>query len=103
MLPIITPLLALLLPVYALRRAEKKPLRRPYLISLGSFACAFAATLAELYVIKKRVLSEDMAGIMDTIDAVLLICGAIAVITLLVNLLALRAFFEKKDEEESQS
>lgn len=60
-----------------------------------SFSCGFAALLAELFTIKKRVLSHDYGGIEDTIDAVLMICVGIAVITILLNWMALAATYHR--------
>jgi len=99
MLPVLTPLLAVLLAGIVIYRSEKNPLCRPWLFTAASFACGFAAVIAELYVVKRRVLAGDYSGIADTIDAVILICTAIAAVVLLLNLIALALAFERRGND----
>ena len=94
MIPLITPLIAFLLPVYVIYRSYKdKPLQKAYLYSIGSFASALAAVCIEVRTVGIRAAAGDFGGIADTITAVLLICIVIAVITVLLNCLALAAAY----------
>ncbi|MBR5382075.1 MAG: hypothetical protein IK136_05585 [Oscillospiraceae bacterium] len=97
MLPILFPVLALFLAVFVMHRSRVKPLRHPYFFSAGSLACGFAAVIAQLFVVKRRVLSGDYGGIEDTIDAVILISVALALVVLLLNVIALGLAFWQKD------
>lgn len=97
MVPIITPLIAVLLPVFVLYRCYRnRPLKRAYLYCAGSFTAALAAVCLEVVTIRRRVLSGDFGGIEDTIGAVLMICIGISVITVLLNLLALTAAYTEE-------
>lgn len=96
MLPILTPLLAVFLPLGALiwmQKRPERPLRRPWLFSLGSFAACSAAVCLELGVLGLRAERGDISGILDTWRAALAISVGLAVVTLLVNLLFLSAAF----------
>ena len=94
MIPILTPLIAFLLPVFVIYCYYKeKPLKRAYLFSVGSFASALAAVCIEVRTIGLRAAAGDFAGIEDTIAAVLIICIIITVITVLLNWLALAAAY----------
>ncbi len=97
MLPVFSPLLALFLAGFVIYRSGKKPLRHPYFFSIASIACGFVTVIGELFVIKKRFFAGDFPGIEDTIDYVLLICIAVAVIVLIMNLIALGITYEKDD------
>ena len=97
MIPLITPLIAFLLPVYVIYRSYKdKPLQKAYLYSIGSFTAALAAVCIEVRTVGLRAAAGDFAGIEDTIIAVLIICIIIAAVTVLLNLLALAAAYEKE-------
>lgn len=92
MVPILTPLIAVLLPCILLYRCYKeKPVKRAYLYSVGSFSAALTAVCLEVHTIGQRAVAGDFGGIADTIDAVLMICIAVAVVTVLLNGLALAA------------
>ena len=94
MIPVITPLIAVLLPVFVLYRCYKdKPLKKAYLYSVGSFASGLAAVCIEVRTIGIRAAAGDFGGIVDTMTAVLVICVGIAVVTVLLNLLALAAAY----------
>ena len=94
MIPIITPLIAVALPVFVLYRCYKdKPLKKAYLCSVGSFASALAAVCIEVRTIGIRAAAGDFGGIADTITAVLIICIGIAVVTVVLNSLALSAAY----------
>lgn len=95
MVPIISILLALALPVYTMHRLEKKPLKRPYLFSVASFVCCGWAIIAELFCIRHRLFAGDIGGIEDTIGAVLVICIGLLTATALLNLLLLGLYSEK--------
>lgn len=94
MIPLITPLIAFLLPVYVIYRSYKdKPLKKAYLYSIGSFTAALAAVCIEVRTVGLRAAAGDFGGIADTITAVLVICMVIAGITVLLNWLALAAAY----------
>ena len=94
MIPVITPLIAVLLPVFVLYRCYKnQPPKKAYLYSVGSFASALAAVCIEVRTVGTRAAAGDFGGIADTITAVLVICIGIAVVTVLLNLLALAAAY----------
>ena len=96
MIPIITPLIAILLPVFVLYRFYKEqPLKKAYLYSVGSFASALAAVCMEVRTIGIRADAGDFGGIADTMTAVLMICVGIAVVTVVLNLLALAVAYKE--------
>lgn len=97
MVPVLTPLIAMLLPVIVIYRSYKdRPVKRAYLYSVGSFTAALIAVCMEIVTIRRRVFSGDFGGIEDTIGAVLLICIGITVVTVLLNLLALAAAYAEE-------
>ena len=99
MIPIGFIFVMIALPVYVVWRTGKdRPLRHPYLFSVGSFLCCGGAMLRELYTIKRRLTAGDIGGIEDTIDAVLLICVVVLVIAVILNLLALGLAHERAKE-----
>ena len=89
MVPVLMPLLAFGLPALVIMRNEKRPVRRPWLFSLGSFAAALAALCQELWVFFRRADNGDVSGILDTAGAVLVIGIGISLMCLLLNLIAL--------------
>lgn len=89
MLPVLLPLIAFALPVMVVVRNEKRPVRRPWLFSLGSFAAALGALCQELWVFYLRADKGDVSGILDTAGAVLVIGIGISLICLVLNLIAL--------------
>ena len=94
MIPVLTPLIAVLLPVFVLYRCYKeRPVKKAYLYSVGSFTSALAAVCFEVRTIGIRAAAGDFGGIEDTMTAVLMICVGIAVVTVLLNLLALVAAY----------
>ena len=98
MIPVLTPLIAFLLPVFVMCRYIKdKPLKRVYLYSIGSFTAALAAICIEVRTIGVRAAAGDFAGIQDTITVVLIICIVIMVVTVLLNWLALAAAYSEKE------
>jgi len=101
MVPIISILLALGLPIYALRRSGRaNPLRHPYLFSAGSFFFCGIAMIEELVTVRRRVFTGDVGGLEDTIDAVVLLCCILLGLTLLVNLLLLGLTYEERANQE---
>lgn len=97
MIPIVTPIIAFLLPVFVICRAYKdRPPQRAYLYCVGSFTAALTALCLEVHTVGQRAAAGDFGGIADTIGAVLLICGAIAAVTVLLNVLALTAVYGEK-------
>jgi len=96
MIPVFSSLLAVGLPVFALWKHGKTPLKHPYIFSIGSFAfCAFAM-IAEILTIQRRLFAGDIGGIEDTIGAVLMICAVLVAITLVLNLLLLGLSYDDK-------
>ena len=94
MIPIFTPLIAVLLPAFVLYRCYKeRPLKKAYLYSVGSFTAALTAVCLEVRTIGIRAAAGDFGGIEDTMTAVLIICVGIAVVTVLLNLMALAAAY----------
>ena len=95
MVPVLMPLLAFGLPALVIMRNEKRPVRRPWLFSLGSFAAALAALCQELWVFFRRADNGDMYGILDTAGAVLVIGIGISLVCLALNLIALALSYGK--------
>lgn len=89
MLPVILPLTAFALPVMVICRNAKRPVRRPWLYSVISFAAALGALCQEIWVFWHRAMAGDFAGICDTAGAVLALCVVVAALTLILNLAAL--------------
>lgn len=95
MVPVLMPLLAFGLPALVIMRNEKRPVRRPWLFSLGSFAAALAALCQELWVFYLRTDKGDVSGILDTTGAVLVIGIGISLVCLALNLIALALSYGK--------
>ncbi len=95
MVPVLMPLLAFGLPALVIMRNEKRPVRRPWLFSLGSFAAALAALCQELWVFFRRADNGDVSGILDTAGAVLVIGIGISLVCLALNLIALALSYGK--------
>ena len=89
MVPVLLPLTAFALPLIVIVRNEKRPVRRPWLFSLGSFAAALGALCQELWVFYRRAENGDVSGILDTAGAVLAIGIGISLFCLVLNLIAL--------------
>lgn len=99
MVPVLLPAVAFALPAVVIMRNEKRPVRRPWLFSLGSFAAALGALCQELWVFYRRAGSGDVSGILDTAGAVLAIGIAVSALCLLLNLIALGLSYGDKDEK----
>ena len=89
---IILPNIAFCLPLHMI--LTKHPVRRPWLYSVISFAAALGVLCHEIWVLWRRAMAGDFAGICDTAGAVLVLCVAIAAVTLLLNLIALGLSYE---------
>ena len=89
MVPVLLPLIAFALPVMVIVRNEKRPVGRPWLFSLGSFAAALGALCQELWVFYRRADNGDVSGILDTAGAVLVIGIGISLFCLVLNRIAL--------------
>ena len=100
MLPVLLPLIAFALPVMVIVRNEKRPVGRPWLFSLGSFAAALGALCQELWVFYRRAGNGDVSGILDTAGAVLAIGIGISLVCLLLNLIALGLSFGDDKEPD---
>ena len=98
MVPIVSIVLAIGLPVFALWKHGKGSIRRPYLFSVGSFTCCAGAMITELLTVRSRLFAGDIGGIEDTIGAVIVICVGLLVCTAILNLLLLGITCEKKPQ-----
>lgn len=87
MLSIILPTIAFCLPLHMI--LTKRPVRRPWLYSVISFAAALGALCQEIWVFWHRAMAGDFAGICDTAGAVLALCVVVAALILILNLAAL--------------
>ena len=86
-IPIILPNIAFCLPLHMI--LTKHPVRRPWLYSVISFAAALGVLCHEIWVLWRRAMAGDFAGICDTAGAVLVLCVVVAALTLILNLAAL--------------
>ena len=98
MIPVIPALISLALAGFVLYRSGRKPLKRPYLFSAGSFVACGWAMLQELGTVKHRVLAGDVGGIEDTIQAVIIICVVLLIVVALLNLAALALSYSPSAE-----
>lgn len=89
MVPVFSIIVTLMLPAVVIWKSGKKPLRKPYLFSVGSFAFCGIALLQEILTIKRRLWAGDLSGLEDTIGAVLVICVVLLIGTALLNWFAL--------------
>jgi len=90
MIPIIQFILAIGLPAFAIWKSSRtRGVRYPYLYSLGSFACCAWGIISELTTIRSRLLAEDIGGISDTIDAVIIISIIMTVAAIIINAISL--------------
>ena len=97
MLPVVSILLSLGFPVFALcRQGKGMPVRRPYLYSCVSFVSCSCGILAEILTIKRRLFAGDIGGIEDTISAVVVICVMFIFLTTVANLILLGISYEKR-------
>jgi len=104
MVPFVSVVFALGLPSFALWRGRRGGvLKHPYLFSVASFVFCAAGIIAEIFTIKRRLFAGDVGGIADTIDAVLIICIALLVFTVILNLLLLGITYTFKGESETVS
>ena len=79
MIPIISIVVAIGIPAFAIWKNGKKPLKRPYLFSVISFTFCTIAAIMELF----------------TIGAVIATCIGLLVFTVILNLLLLGISYEK--------
>jgi len=101
MLPIFTPAIAFVLPLYVIWRAKgSRPLKNPFWMSIVSFLSCCGTCIVELVVIRRRAFAGDFAGIEDTINAVILICFFVIVVTVVLNFAALFIVYWKDRETE---
>ncbi len=77
------------LPLIGICLHEKRHIRNAWLFSVGSFFCFAVVCMDQLFTIRRRTFSGDFGGIEDTIGAVLLITGAVAIAVVLLNALLL--------------
>lgn len=98
MIPVFSILFSFALPIFAMAKYRRdRPLKRPYFFSVASFVFCSVGIIAEIFTIKRRLLTGDIGGIEDTIGAVLVVCVVFLVVTTLLNLFLL-AFSYEKDE-----
>ncbi len=104
MIPIIPIFFAIALPIWGIKKWEKHGhLSRPYVYSISSFAFCALAMLQEIYTLKSRAINGDISGILDTVDAVLMICVILCVITLACNLILMVLVQEARNNITSQN
>lgn len=97
MIPVVSILFSLGLPVFALyRQGKERPVCRPWLFSCASFVACACGVLAEIFTIKKRLFAGDIGGIEDTIAAVIVICIMLIIMTTIINLILMGTSYEKK-------
>ena len=72
MIPVVSILLCLGLPVFGLWRLGRGKMRRPWLIPAGSMLFCGAAMLKELYTVRRRLFAGDVGGIEDTIPKMII-------------------------------
>lgn len=95
MIPVISIMLAIGIPILAIWKSGKKPLKCPYLFSVVSFTFCAIAAIMELFTIKARVIAGDIGGIEDTIGSVIAACIGLLVFTVILNLLLLAKSYEE--------
>lgn len=99
MVPIGSIFLTIVLPAIVIYRNDRnRPVRRPYLFSVGSFLFCCIAMIQEILTIKRRLLAGDIGGIEDTIGAVLIICIGTLVAAVVLNVLALGLSYEEQTD-----
>jgi hypothetical protein len=97
MVPIISIILAIALPIFAICRGVKNGcLKRAYLYAIASFVCCAGGIINQIFKIKQRLFAGDIGGIEDTIGAVLIISIASLVIVVILNFLLMNAMNEKE-------
>lgn len=103
MISVVAILVAFGLPVFALWRVNRGTnWKHPYFFSLGSFACCAWGMITEILTIKQRLLVGDIGGIQDTIDAVVMLCVILLVVTLILNVLLLGLTYEEQRQRAQQ-
>lgn len=97
MIPVFSILFSFALPIFAMAKYRRdRPLKRPYFFSVASFVFCSVGIIAEIFTIKRRLLTGDIGGIEDTIGAVLMICIFLLVVTTALNLILLALSYEKE-------
>lgn len=89
MIPIILPLIAVLLPVTVIRRADKRPVKDPFVYSVLSMSCTLGALLQEIFTVYRRIMNNDFAAVEDTIGAVVIISIVISIVSIGLNFMSL--------------
>ena len=82
-------------PIAGLFLHGRRPLRNPWLFSIGSFLCFALMCMDHLFTVRRRAFGGDFGGIEDTIGAVLLIVGAVGAAAVLLNALLLGIHYAK--------
>lgn len=90
MLPFISIIFAVGLPILALLRNAKETLQRPYLFSVSSLAFCTIAAIAELFAVRQRLTAGDIGGIEDTIGAAIALCIVLTILAVILNLILLK-------------
>ena len=100
MIPIISIIIAVTLPIMVIYGVEKqKNLRHPYLFSAGSFLFCGIGLIQQIITIRSRLNSGDIGGIEDTIGGVLVLSIGLLAITVFLNLIALWLSYEALKEK----
>lgn len=86
---------AIALPLIGLGLSSRGK-KRLWPFSLGSFLFYVLVCMDELFTIRRRCFGGDFGGIEDTIGAVLLITGTLALVVIILNAVLLAVCCEKK-------
>ena len=95
MVSIISSVMAIALPSFALWKSEKHPLKRPYIVSVFSFAFCSITMIAQLITLKKQIFAGSIGTVEDTIQSTIMLCTALLIVTVILNLLLLGTSYEK--------
>jgi len=96
MVPVLYTVLSIAFPAILIIKYNKnKSVKRPYMYSVSSFGFMSMALIKEILTIKRRLLSGDIGGIEDTIDAVIIICVILIIVVLILNAVSLVLSYEK--------
>ncbi len=96
LLSLLLGLIAWIVPILAIKYFGKSTVKKFFRFSIISFSACIASLCLQLFVINHRVQIQDWSAIMDTIGALIRIAVVLAVITLILNIMALGTYCEKE-------
>ncbi len=88
-------LIAWIVPILAIKYFGKSTVKKFFRFSIVSFSACIASLCLQLFEINHRVQIQDWSAIMDTIGSLTRIAVILAVITLILNILAITCFPEE--------